>query len=118
MGTGASPPPGSSQEPRNENIPSKKKGFSPSFDLVQQNCASESRKSIIRHSCLQPSSEDALSPHYLQEYALKRVSFNFSPSKLCSPCSRALVQGRSCCSGWLQIRADGFCLNNFSGQIS
>lgn len=44
----------------------KKKGFSlffSLFDLVQQNCASENRKSINSHGCLQASIEDALSPH-------------------------------------------------------
>lgn len=44
---------------------------------------------------------------YLQEYTLKPVSFNLSFSKLCSVCSQVLVQSRSNCSVWLQMRDNG-----------
>ena len=50
---------------------------------------------------------------YLQEYALKPISFNLSFSKLRSLCSQALVQIRSNCSGRLQIRDNGVLSKQF-----
>lgn len=90
----------------------KKRGFPPTLDSVQQNCASESRKSINRKSCLQPSFEGALS-HLSLGMCLKH-HFIYPPfPKFHSLCSQPLVQRRNNCSGCLQVRAIGTLVKQF-----